>query len=155
MRAENKGDRRGRGGNKQAEGVCYMRPYPLYSTFSSLHQQPGIVALLPLGLLLCYTHLITILIKSLGILPGSTLAPFTHIQPHLWSGLTKTAQRPGPDRGLGLRAVRSPRCPKTGPDCLVWSLVFAKCLKTRPDRTAGSLLAARVARIGPAADSIE
>jgi hypothetical protein len=36
-------------------------------------------------------------------------------QLHCWSGLTKTAQRPGPDGGLGLEVVRSPQHPKTGP----------------------------------------
>jgi hypothetical protein len=58
-----------------------------------------------------------------------------------WSGLTKTAPRPGPDRGLGLWAVRSPQYLKTGPDRLVWSSVFVKSRKTGPDRTTGSLTA--------------
>jgi hypothetical protein len=63
-------------------------------------------------------------------------------QLHCWSGLTKTAQRPGPDGGLGLEAVRSPQHPKTGPDHLVWSSVFEKPSKTGLDRTTGSLVTA-------------
>jgi hypothetical protein len=63
-------------------------------------------------------------------------------RPMHWSGLTKTAPRPGPDHDLGLWAVRAPQYPKAGPDRLVWSSVFVKSPKTGPDRTTGSLATA-------------